>query len=219
MTILIHNTKTNRMERYERGTREPMPYANVTLQVGEFRGTSHSNLLWSTSGAMESWVATRNMWGQPIYLPYAFRRIGEGGHAAQSQHYAGTAFDCAQNIGDAKRAQLRALAQRSGLWSYIEPVSLTPTWVHFDRRLGPPACAAGYPLLRRGSVGVYVCILQDALNIACGATLVIDGIYGIATDDVLEFYQAASGLVADGIVGCKTWQALTTRVVGQGFAP
>ena len=86
--------------------------------------------------------------------------------------------------------------------------------MHFDRRLFPPACDAGYPLVRRGSIGVYVCILQDALNILIGAGLAIDGIFGVATTDAVEFYQATRGLYADGIVGCVTWQSVTRAVLG-----
>ena len=216
MTILVQNMQTGRMERFERGPREPMPYANETLLVGEFRGSSLSQLLWTTSQAMQSWVAFRRMWGAPIYLPYAFKRIGEGGHAAQSQHYAGTSFDCAQNLTNAQRARMRSMAEQSGLWSYVEPVSIAPTWVHMDRRLFPPACAAGYPLVRRGVVGVYVCILQDALNIAVGAELRIDGIFGPATYEQVRVFQVLNRLTADGVVGCATWRALTAQAVGQG---
>ena len=215
MTILIHNTQLHRMERFEREKTEPMPYADATLEVGEFRGSSHSNLIWTTTQTMESWKAFRRLWGEPIYVPYAFKRIGEGGHAAQSQHYAGTAFDCAQNLNSARRAQMRQLATRSGLWTYVEPAYLTPTWVHFDRRINPPACATGgYPVLRRGSVGVYVCILQDALNIVNNAGLVVDGVFGYVTDDRVRSFQSRYGYWADGIVGCDTWRALTTRAVG-----
>ena len=47
----------------------------------------------------------------------------------------------------------------------MEPQSLTPTWVHFDKRFGRPACGtAGYPLIRRGSISTYVLIAQDDLN-------------------------------------------------------
>jgi peptidoglycan hydrolase-like protein with peptidoglycan-binding domain len=206
------------MERYERGLREAMPYANETLLVGEFRGTSQTQLLWTQSAAMNAWVQLRQQWGQPIYLPYAFRRIGEGGHANQSQHYAGTAFDCAQNIGNEGRARLRSLAASSGLFTYVEPAYLTPTWVHLDTRTLPPACSTGgYPLLRRGNQGVYVCILQDALNIAVGAGLLIDGVFGLLTEDALRFCQATNRLTADGIVGCATWRLLTDIAVGAGL--
>jgi len=216
MTILIHNIRTNHMERFERGPREPMPFADRSLLVGEFRGSSRSQLLWSNSAAMESWTSFRRLWGEAIYLPYCFRRIGEGGHAAQSQHYAGVAFDCAQNLNSTRRAQMRSLAQSSGLWSYVEPAYLTPTWVHFDKRSGPPACDAGYPMLRRGSVGVYVCILQDALNTVSNARLSVDGVFGYATDDAAEMFQAVNGLTADGIIGCATWRLLTSKAVGAG---
>ena len=58
-------------------------------------------------------------------------------------------------------------ARATGAWGYVEPLSQTPTWVHFDRRYGTPACSgttAGYPTLRRGSRGCYVMVLQDALS-------------------------------------------------------
>jgi len=49
MTVLIHNGDTHRMERYERTLRDPMPYsdpnADVALLVGEFRGSSKSELM------------------------------------------------------------------------------------------------------------------------------------------------------------------------------
>jgi peptidoglycan hydrolase-like protein with peptidoglycan-binding domain len=165
---------------------------------------------------MEAWIATRSAWGRPIYLPYAFRRIGEGGHANQSQHYAGTAFDCAQNLTSADRTRLRNLGASLGVWVYIEPVSLTPTWVHFDRRLGPPACSAGYPLLRKGSVGVYVCILQDALNTILNAGITVDGYFGECTFEEVAAFQALNGLTADGIVGCATWTKIVAKAIGAG---
>jgi len=215
----MHNMKTHQMERFVLGTREPMPYANPTLTVGEFRGSSQSQLMWSNTNVMESWVAFRRLWGEPIYLPFCFRRIAEGGHAAQSQHYAGTAFDVGQNLTSARRAQMRQLASGSGLWSYVEPAYLTPRWVHFDRRTNPPACDAGYPIQRRGSIGVYTCILQDCLNIVAGAGLTVDGNFGPRTHEAVERFQANNRLFADGIVGCTTWRALTTRAVGSGFRP
>ena len=42
----------------------------------------------------------------------------------------------------------------------MEPANLTPSWVHFDER----QVLAGYPQIRQGVKGVYVCVLQDALN-------------------------------------------------------
>ena len=50
-------------------------------------------------------------------------------------------------------------------WVTWEPASISPTWVHFDRRFGNPACrTGGYPTIRQGSRGNYVWIAQDDLN-------------------------------------------------------
>ena len=58
----------------------------------------------------------------------------------KSQHYAGVAFDAGQALSISERNRLRNTAINSGVWSYIEPANLTPTWVHFDKRFGRPAC-------------------------------------------------------------------------------
>jgi hypothetical protein len=83
----------------------------------------------------------------------------------QSQHYAGVAFDVGQTLTNAQRAVLRNSAINSGLWTYVEPVSISPTWVHFDKRFGTSACSSGgYPQIKRGSLSNYVLIAQDDLN-------------------------------------------------------
>jgi len=212
ITVLVYNNQTGRMERYHRELYQAMPYVEGnTLTVREFRGKSKSNIIWTDRRAMYAWNRTRSAWGKPIYVGYAFRRIGEGGHADQSQHYAGMAFDVAQNLDNAQRNQLRNLAQSLGVWGYVEPASLTPTWVHMDRRLGPPACSAGYPLLREGMRGVYVATLQDALQTIGIANVSIDGVFGPKTRSAVQAFQRKNGLTADGIVGCATWTALTAQ--------
>lgn len=40
-----------------------------------------------------------------------------------------------------QRNRLWNSANNSGVWSFVEPISLTPTWVHFDKRFGKPACS------------------------------------------------------------------------------
>lgn len=90
---------------------------------------------------------------------------GKAGIHGQSQHYAGVAFDVCQICSNSKRTALRNSASNSGVWSYVEPARLTPTWVHFDKRALSSACAAGgFPLVKRGSVGMYTLIAQDDLN-------------------------------------------------------
>lgn len=128
--IIVYNNDTDKMEVYYRDISESMPYnVDRTLTVREFKGASSSNTLWTTKRTMTSWNAQRALYGAPIPVGYAFRRPWEGGHAGQSQHYAGTAFDVGQRWTNREREILRTSAKNSGLWSYVEPVSISPTWV------------------------------------------------------------------------------------------
>lgn len=87
--ILIYNNDTNRIEIYNRNENDPMPYnTNGTLRVREFRGSSRSNILWTTKNTMRAWNSTRYLYGGPIPVGFAFKRVWEGGHSGQSQHYA-----------------------------------------------------------------------------------------------------------------------------------
>ena len=67
------------METYYRGEAEPMPYnTNGTLRVREFRGTSKSNILWTTKRTMQSWnrqqkEQCRVLTQQGIYLEHQFQ--------------------------------------------------------------------------------------------------------------------------------------------------
>ena len=129
----------------------------------------------------------------------------------------GCSFDVGQRLSNSERNTLRNLAQESGVWSYVEPASLTPTWVHFDKRFGRPACSTGgYPVVRRGSISTYVLIAQDDLNTLGYRTGGLDGIFGARTEEAVRNYQRSRGLTADGIVGCNTWRSLQEDVVGTG---
>ena len=216
--ILVYNQDINRMESFIRGENDPMPYnTNGTLKVREFRGSSRSNILWTDKRTMQAWNSQRYIYGAPIYVGFAFKRPYEGGHGNQSQHYAGTAFDVGQNLTNAQRAVLRNSASSSGLWGYVEPVSLSPTWVHFDRRFGTPACSTGgYPLIRNGSRGNYVCIAQDDLNTLGYTTGGLEGVFGTQTYYAVRRYQSSRGLSVDGIIGCNTWRSLQENDVGTG---
>ena len=216
--IIVFNNDTDRMETYYRGENEPMPYnTNGTLKVREFRGSSNSNTLWTTKRTMQAWNSQRYIFGGPIPVGFAFKRPYEGGHGNQSQHYAGTAFDVGQTLTATRRRQLWESANNSGVWYYVEPISLTPTWVHFDKRFGTPACSTGgFPLLRRGSLSNYVLIAQDDLNTLGYRTGGLDGIFGSATQTAVRNYQSRVGLSVDGIIGCNTWRSLQENVVGTG---
>ena len=216
--ILIFNNDSDRMETYYRNENDSMPYnSNRSLLVREFRGSSQSPTLWTTKRTMQSWNSTRYLYGRPITVGFAFKRPWEGGHSNQSMHYAGVAFDVGQILTNVERAELRNLAISSGVWSYVEPARLTPTWVHFDRRFGKSACGTtGYPVIKKGSISTYVLIAQDDLNTLGFKTGGLDGIFGARTEEAVRSYQRSRGLGADGIVGCNTWRSLQEDVVGTG---
>ena len=218
--VYVYDSYNNKFLRYNLKESDPMPYSyGTTLSVREFRGSSGSSVLWTTTAAMEAWNLTRRRYGSGIPVGYAFKRIWEGGHGTASQHYAGVAFDVGQGTSSATRRRIYNAAVATGAWGYVEPLSMTPTWVHFDRRYGTPACSgttAGYPTCRKGDRNTYVLILQDALNALGYSTQTLDGVFGTNTFNALTGFQRSVGLTADGICGCNTWKKLTAASVGIG---
>lgn len=66
------------------------------------------------------------------------------------------------------------------------------------------------PTLRRGDRGVYVTLAQTELiqkGYSCGEKGA-DGIFGKDTEKAVKLFQCDNGLVVDGIIGQKTWDAL-----------
>ena len=214
--VYVHDTATDNVRLYNLSESDSMPYVTGgTLTVGEFRGSSNSSYLWTTKQAMQAWNSFRSYYGSPIHVRYAFKRIWEGGHGYQSQHYAGVAFDCGQNLSSSERDELRSSAINSGDWGYVEPAHLTPTWVHMDRREDG---LVGFPTTRFNDRGIYVLILSDALcalgfynnlTYVCGETLV----------NAIGDYQRSKGLSADGVCGPNTWDKITRAVRGIGQTP
>lgn len=63
------------------------------------------------------------------------------------------------------------------------------------------------PTLKLDSKGVSVKLLQRQLN-AKGFHLVVDGQFGVGTEQAVEQFQASQGLTVDGVVGSVTWNLL-----------
>lgn len=62
-----------------------------------------------------------------------------------------------------------------------------------------------FPLLKKGSKGKYVKLLQKLLKIKA------DGIFGVSTEKAVRKFQKAHKLKVDGQVGAKTWKALLKK--------
>ena len=71
------------------------------------------------------------------------------------------------------------------------------------------------PALQKGDRGEWVTVLQTKLinkGYSCGSTGA-DGIFGKNTESAVKQFQVDSGLLADGIIGAKTWAALESEPV------
>ena len=74
--VFVYDSFENRMMTYNLNESDSMPFSTgTTLRVREFRGSSSSPTLWTTTAAMEIWVMTRLADG---VLP----TMGNGGAAA-----------------------------------------------------------------------------------------------------------------------------------------
>ncbi|NEP03574.1 MAG: peptidoglycan-binding protein [Okeania sp. SIO2G4] len=55
--------------------------------------------------------------------------------------------------------------------------------------------------------------LQRQLNVFRFGPLVVDGIFGVATEEAVKKFQKYYGLTVDGIVGSQTWGVIDTRKI------
>lgn len=70
------------------------------------------------------------------------------------------------------------------------------------------------PLLKIGSRGIYVQLLQSVLNRLGYGAGEVDGIFGIRTENAVKRFQRTVGITVDGVVGKNTWNALMPYING-----
>lgn len=75
----------------------------------------------------------------------------------------------------------------------------------------PGSSTTSFPVLKLNSSGHAVTVAQYALA-HNGQQLSVDGKFGPGTDAAVKAFQRAKGLVADGVIGPKTWAALLSNV-------
>lgn len=76
-----------------------------------------------------------------------------------------------------------------------------------EQAASAPTALASFQTLRKGDSGLVVLRLQNQLN-ANGARVALDGLFGPGTELAVKKFQGLQKIVADGIVGRYTWEAL-----------
>lgn len=77
---------------------------------------------------------------------------------------------------------------------------------------GPLPPVSPWPVLKSGSTGFRVNVVQHLLRQRGASALKVDGSYGPLTVGAVKSFQAKAKLQADGVVGPKTWAALVAVV-------
>jgi peptidoglycan hydrolase-like protein with peptidoglycan-binding domain len=72
------------------------------------------------------------------------------------------------------------------------------------------------PLLKKGATGELVILVQMRLTIAGDYKGLIDGDFGITTENAVKTLQKRTGLTVDGQIGDRTWYELTRIFTTEG---
>ncbi|MBM3676403.1 MAG: peptidoglycan-binding protein [Actinobacteria bacterium] len=75
----------------------------------------------------------------------------------------------------------------------------------------PPDPIQPWPVVRRGDAVFPVRTLQHLLR-SRHRIVVVDGVFGPATEAAVKSFQRSAGLVDDGVVGPSTWPKLVRQV-------
>lgn len=72
----------------------------------------------------------------------------------------------------------------------------------------PTSTETSFPTLKAGTTNKAATTTLQYLLRSKGYTITVDGSFGSGTTSTVKKFQSARGLVADGVVGAKTWTAL-----------
>ena len=122
----------------------------------------------------------------------------------------GTVADLAVDGVFGKQTQEAVMAFQKQYGLIVDGIVGPKTWAIVDTIETDENDTNVRPTLRRGSTGEDVVYLQRRLNGIGFGHLVVDGIFGAATEEAVKKFQEQYGLTVDGIVGIQTWAKLET---------
>ena len=67
--------------------------------------------------------------------------------------------------------------------------------------------------IKKGDKGFEVAVIQELLNTFNNNRLIIDGDFGVRTEEAVKNFQIKYNLEIDGIVGVKTWTKIYSIMV------
>jgi peptidoglycan hydrolase-like protein with peptidoglycan-binding domain len=211
--------------------------AQLRLFLQRYEPTSAGTYMVTSPGNRKKWDAARSHGYDSIYWRKIKRPDGSYSATAatpgNSNHGWGLALDIAEEYdSDSAPDPIRAVfvnwlvanAHRYGIsaelqsepwhWRYVSGDSIPMATLHFERNGGVtpdtvtpvpgPAIVFAYPgnPIVLGSQGEAVKLVQKVV----GATP--DGDFGSVTQRRVKNWQAANGLLADGVVGPVTWKKM-----------
>jgi peptidoglycan hydrolase-like protein with peptidoglycan-binding domain len=109
------------------------------------------------------------------------------------------------------KAALMAFQRSKGL--EVNGITGPRTWSALDVQRG----SGQRPQLKRGASEPAVQVIQKMLAAHGFDPGSKDGIFGAKTERAVMAFQRAKGLEADGIIGPKTWSALSSQVISRPF--
>lgn len=209
MTILyVYDHLSRGIETHRLSRGDPLPYlAHGHISAGQFLAGSHTDIAWTDRRLLYAYDRLCALWGEKLTVCGGFRRLQSGGCREQSPHYAGLALNITCRDG-AELESLRKLTLGSGIFTRVDPSYLTPTWLHGEVCVVPPALAGnGYPVLTPDICGVHVFVLQDALILTGDHRGALTGRMDAATLEAAARFRQKAGL-SSPMVGGLFWKAL-----------
>ncbi|SEL58339.1 Peptidoglycan-binding (PGRP) domain of peptidoglycan hydrolases-containing protein [Stigmatella aurantiaca] len=120
-------------------------------------------------------------------------------------------------FGPKTTAAVKAFQSAKGL--VADGVVGPKTWAKLNAAAAPSAPGGSGPTLKQGYSGAPVTALQNRLNQLGFNAGAADGQFGPKTTAAVKAFQSSKGLVADGVVGPKTWSQLGITVGGTPTVP